>query len=268
MGPEDARGQHSWIQVSYCLVGPMFRWEGVGAESPRSRGSEGARLWGSEALEQPGPKLGARGGWEDRRWGCWGLNSKVHECLVPLGAYGGWPLGWKDCAFCPGRVRVRVQGPVPPLPPSPRTRPGLTSAAPGLPPARLPTASCARRRSSNSGSNSGSGGGPRRRPRPRAAGLVGPMSRPSRPHVPCTPARPGPSGDRSSQRHRRRRLLLPPPAGCAGAASPAPRRPRLPSQDKSVAALRKVEQLWNPGWEPAPGPRLLEIPGVPPHARA
>lgn len=193
MGPEDARGKHFWIQVSYCLVGPVFRWEGVGAESPRSGGSEGARLSGPAALEQPVPKLGAGGSWEDRRWGSWGQNSWVHECLVPLGAYRGRPLGWKDCAFCPGRVCVRVQGPVPPLPPSPRTRPGLTSAAPGLPPVRLPTASCARRRSSNSGSNSGSGGGPRWRPRPRAAGLVGPMSRPSRPHVPCTPARPGPA---------------------------------------------------------------------------
>lgn len=87
------------------------------------------------------------------------------------------------------------RGRVPPLPPSPRTRPGLTSAVPGLPPARLPTASCARRSSSNSGSNSGSGsgGGPRRRPRPRVAGLACPMSGPSRPHVPCTPALPGPA---------------------------------------------------------------------------
>lgn len=73
---------------------------------------------------------------------------------------------------------------------------------------------------------------------------------PSRP-LRSRPALPGPSGDRSSQRHRR--LLLPPPPGCAGAASPAPRRPRLPSQDNSVAALR-TERLRNPGREPAPSP--------------
>lgn len=156
----------------------------------------------------------------------------------------------------------RPPSPSPPLPPS-TTRPGLTSAAPGLPPARLPTASCARRSSSKTGSD----GRPRRRPRPRAAGLAGPMSRPLLPHVPCTPrlARPGPSGDRSSQRRRRR--LLPPPPGCAGAASPAPRRPRLRGQDNSAAAVRRVGRLGSPAWE-LREPPPLGSPGGPPLAKA
>lgn len=107
-----------------------------------------------------------------------------------VGGPGGGHLAGKTAlsaldTSAPGRGRV------PPLPPPPP--PVLTSAAPGLPPARLPTASCARRSSSNSGSNSGSGGGARRRPRPRMAGLRCPMSGLSRPHVPSTPAQPGPA---------------------------------------------------------------------------
>lgn len=196
--------------------------------------------------------LGVGGGWDVGGWGSWGLKPWVHKCS--WGRLGADHLAGKTALSALYMSALASRDPVPPLPPSPRTRPGLTSAAPGLPPARLPMAGCARRSSSNSGSSSGSGGWPGRRLRPRAAGLAGPMSRPLRPHVPCTPARPGPSGDRSSQRHRRH-LLLPPPPGCAGAASHAPRRPRLPGQDNSVAAPRRMEQLGNPGREPAPGPR-------------
>lgn len=152
--------------------------------------------------------------------GSWGLDSWVYECLVPLGVPGGRLLTGKTALPALDMFALGSRGRVPPLPPSPRTRPGLTSAVPGLPPARLPTASCARRTSSNSGSNSGSGGGPRRRPRPRVAGLACPMSGPSRPHVPCTPALLGrapavtgaPSATTAASSSLRPRAALAPPA--------------------------------------------------------
>lgn len=55
MGPEDARGQDSWIQVSYFLVGPMFRWEGLGLTHLGREGLRGLDfgdqgLWKSQFL--------------------------------------------------------------------------------------------------------------------------------------------------------------------------------------------------------------------------
>lgn len=204
--------------------------------------------------------LGVGGRWLGRHtMGSWGLDSWGRECLVPLGNPGA--ATWLEPLHFPPWTRprrVEVGSRPPPLP-------VLTSAEPGLPPARLPTASCARRSSSNSGSSSGRGAGARRRPRPRMAGLMCPMSGLSRPHVPSTPAQPRPA---------------PAVTGAAGATATSSRRPSAapappapphaapPScQDNSMPARRWREQLPNATWEPASIPHSLKIPDVPPHAR-
>lgn len=175
MGPVDARGPDSWIQVLCGLVGPRSCGKGSGLSH---LGREGLR----ELDFKPVPMLGARGAWitDDKGYGAW----------TRLGEPGDQPPGRKTALSALDKSGLGVQSPSPAPSRIPQDPPGLTSAAPGLPPLRLPTASCARRSSGSSVSNSCSGGGPRRQPRSRAAGRTGPMSRPSRPHVPCTPARP------------------------------------------------------------------------------
>lgn len=191
---------------------------------------------------------------------------------MPSAIRGAWRAGHlagKAALSALDMSALGFRGRVPSLPPFPRTRPGLTSAAPGLPPARFPTASCARRSSSNSGSNSGGGGRPRQRPRPRVAGLACPISGPSRPQVPCTPALLGPAP-----------AVTRAPSATAAAASsrrpraaPAPPAPPRTSPAYLVRTIawqlqRRVEQLGKPGWGPTSSPRPVEIPGVQPHARA
>lgn len=124
--------------MSYCLVGPMFRWEGAGAKSLRSRVSEGTGLLGPGALEKPVPMLGGGRGLGRQMMGSWGLDSLVHECLVPLGVPGGRPPGWKDCTLCPGHVRVGVQRPGPAPSPIPQDPAGSHLGRAGAPTGQAP----------------------------------------------------------------------------------------------------------------------------------
>lgn len=213
-------------QVPCCLVCSMFRWEGARAESLRSRGCQGTGLLG------PGAWKSQFLSWRWRRLGqhtmrSWGLDSRVHECLVPSGEPGGRPPGWKGCTFRPGCVRAGVprSGPFPS--PTPQDPAGPHLGRTGAPTGQVPDGELRAQEQQQQRQQR------RRRRRAQAAARTA-RGGAGVPHVwalaPSSPwhsrpARPGPSGDKSSRRRRRRRL--PPPPGCAGAASPAPHGPRL-----------------------------------------
>lgn len=223
-----------------CLVGPTLRWAGLGALSSR----------GALDFYDPGLLERARSDDAGRR-GQGRQTMEEPRNIYSLDRMGQatWPKGLR----WPSRVQVQRPGPAPSPSPGPgraSPRPRWGSHQPGSR-RRAARAEAAATVVATAAAAAGPGGDPDREWRGWRAPCPG--LGPSRP-LRSRPALPGPSGDRSSQRHRRRRLLLlPPPPGCAGAASPAPRRPRLPSQDNSVAALR-TEKLGNPGREPAPSP--------------
>lgn len=171
------------------------------------------------------------------------------------GAWGTGHLAGKAALSALDMSPLGFRGRVPSLPPFPRTRPGLTSAAPGLPPTRFPTASCARRSSSNSGSNSGGCGRPRQRPRPRVAGLACPMSGPSRPQVPCTPALLGPAPA----------VTRAPSATAAAASSRHPRAapaPPAPPRTSPAYLVRTIAWQLSAEWSSSgnPGGGLRQAP--------
>lgn len=196
----------------------MFRWGRAGAESLRSRRLEGLDFWDQELWKNQFLCWGREVAGATPDGGSWGMDSWVRECLVPLGDPGGGRLAGKIAlsaldTSAPGRGRV------PPLPPPPSPHLRRAGARTGQAPdgelrAQEQQQQWQQQRQWRRGpaaAQTGNGGAYV----PHVWALT-----PSRPQH-SRPARPGPSGDRSSQRHSH---LLLPPLGCAGASSPAPRR--------------------------------------------
>lgn len=163
----------------------MFRWVGAGAESLRSRGSEGLDFWEKVSSYAGG------GRWLGRhKMGSWGLDSWVRECLVPLGGPGA--ATWLERLHFPPWTRPRrVEAGSRPFPhphpqssPPPRRgshRPGSRRRAARAEAAAIVAATAA--------VAAGPGGGPDREWRGLGAPCLGSHALTS-PALPPSPARP------------------------------------------------------------------------------